>query len=457
MSQPSAGSDPIAAITAQTAAEIAEAVRDLVDTGQLAPGASLPPVRTFAEQLAVNRNTVVAAYGLLVQAGVAVTRGRAGTRIVDLQPLPQEGFTHAPGLVDIASGNPDPTLLPDASKALAQLTADEPVLYGQPVIDPDLACWARDIYATDVGEAALTVTAGSADAVQRLLADSLTIGDAVGFEQPCFLTTLQTAQAAGYRPVAMPVDDEGLTVEGLEAALEEGIRALVVTPRAHNPTGAVISAARARSLAALLSKYPHVLIIEDDHFWQLSGHRYRSIIPSGHPRWALVRSVSKSLGPDLRVGLVGSDRLTASRLAAHIRSGTMWVSHLLQRLAYLLASHDETPAQLAYAAAEYARANASLIEALEHEQIASTAADGVNVWINLETVAAPVVDALMNFGWLVRDGAEFSLDATDAAMNHIRVTIHQLSTEQLNQFVTDLAEVLQRRRPALSESKNTVD
>ncbi len=442
MPQSSAVSDPIASITAKTAAEIAEAVRDLVDAGQLPPGASLPPVRTLAEHLAVNRNTVVAAYGLLVQAGVAVTRGRAGTKIIDLQPLPQEGFSNVAGLIDIASGNPDPDLLPPADRAIAQLAADDPVLYGQPVIDPELAEWAKRMFAPDVGEAQLTVTAGSADAVQRLLADSLTVGDAVGFEQPCFLTTIQTAQAAGYRPVPMPVDAEGLTVEGLRNALDEGVRALVVTPRAHNPTGAVIAPARAKALAGLLAEHPHVLIIEDDHFWQLSNHPYRSIIPVNHPRWALVRSVSKSLGPDLRVGLVGSDKLTASRLAAHIRSGAMWVSHLLQRLTYLLATHSDTPAQLAYASAEYARANADLVTALAANNISATSADGVNVWIHLERGAAPIVEGLTARGWLVRDGAEFSLDHTDDAVNHIRVTIHQLSEQQLHQFAADLAAVL---------------
>ncbi|GAA4114832.1 aminotransferase class I/II-fold pyridoxal phosphate-dependent enzyme [Enteractinococcus coprophilus] len=442
MPQSSAISDPIASITAQTAAEIAESVRDLVDAGRLTPGASLPPVRALAEYLDVNRNTVVAAYGLLVQAGVAVTRGRAGTKIVDLQPLPQEGFSNVPGLIDIASGNPDPDLLPSAGNALAQLAADEPVLYGQPVIDPDLAAWARAMLAEEVGHAELTITAGSADAVQRLLADSLTIGDAVGFEQPCFLTTIQTAQAAGYRPVPMPVDAEGLTVEGLQHALDEGIRALVVTPRAHNPTGAVISAPRAAALAALLADHPHVLIIEDDHFWQVSNHPYRSITPDNHPRWALVRSVSKSLGPDLRVGIVGTDRLTASRLAAHIRSGAMWVSHLLQRLTYLLANHPDTPAQLAHAATEYARANAELIAALEAVGITALSADGVNVWINLKKTAAPVVESLAARGWLVRDGAEFSLDNTDDAANHIRVTIHQLTPGQRTTFVEDLVAVL---------------
>lgn len=442
MPQSPATSELIASITAKTAAEIAEAVRDLVDTGQLVPGASLPPVRALAEQLEVNRNTVVSAYGLLVQAGVAVTRGRAGTRIIDLQPLPQEGFSHVTGTIDIASGNPDPDLLPPAAEALAQLAADAPVLYGQPVIDPDLAQWARRALGSDAHDFALSVTAGSADAVQRLLADSLTIGDAVGFEQPCFLTTIQTAQAAGYRPVPMPVDDEGLTVAGLQHALDEGIRALVVTPRAQNPTGAVISTVRAAALQALLADYPHVLIIEDDHFWQLSGHPYRSVVPKGHPRWALVRSVSKSLGPDLRVGLVGSDHLTASRLAAHIRSGAMWVSHLLQRLTYVLATHPQTPTQLAHASTEYARANAQLIAALAARGVTATADDGVNAWINLGTKAAPVVEKLKAQGWLVRDGAEFSLDDADDAGNHIRVTIHQLSDQQLQQFVTDLSAAL---------------
>ena len=129
--------------------------------------------------------------------------------------------------------------------------------------------------------------------------------------------------------------------------------------------------ATAQDLAALLADHPHVLIIEDDHFWQVSNHSYRSIIPANHPRWALVRSVSKSLGPDLRVGLVGSDKLTASRLGSHIRSGAMWVSHLLQRLTYLLITHPDTPAQLAEAAQEYAHANAQLIDALVASKISA--------------------------------------------------------------------------------------
>src|SRR5699024_12848115 len=117
-----------------------------------------------------------------------------------------------------------------------------------------------------------------ATAGERLLADSLTTGAAVGFEHPCLLSTLLTAQAAGYRPVPSPVDAQGPTVAGLRAALDDGIRAVVATPRAQNPTGAVISQNRADELSALLCDYPYVLILHDDHFLYLSRPTPRALI-----------------------------------------------------------------------------------------------------------------------------------------------------------------------------------
>src|SRR5699024_1276893 len=115
-----------------------------------------------------------------------------------------------------------------------------------------------------------------------------------------------------------------------------------------------------------------------------------------HPRWALARSVAKSLCPDLRVGLVCSDPLCAYRLGANVCSGAMCVSHMLQRLSYLLTTNPDTPAQLEHACTEYARANARLIAALDDHGISARAADGVNVWIDLHRVASPVVQAMGN-------------------------------------------------------------
>jgi DNA-binding transcriptional MocR family regulator len=249
-------------ITGRSAADIAASVRALIERGVLLPGDALPPVRNLADELGVNRNTAVAAYRQLTQAGVVVTRGRGGTLVAGHSPVAQEGFAADNVLRDVATGNPDPELIPDPLQALAGM-AGRPVLYGEPVIDPDLERWADSWMRSDLApsDVHLTITSGAADAVERLLAQALVRDDAVALEDPCFLTSIHTMRVGGYRPVPVPVDDEGMTVAGLSAALEQGVRAIVCTPRAQNPTGASVSERRAVALREVLREHPYVLVI----------------------------------------------------------------------------------------------------------------------------------------------------------------------------------------------------
>ena len=80
----------------------------------------------------------------------------------------------------------------------------------------------------------------------------------------------------------------------------------------------------------MLARHPQVLAIVDDHFALLSNAAYHSALPTGAPRWALVRSLTKALGPDIRVALVASDAATSRQLRLRLASGTSWVSHVLQ-------------------------------------------------------------------------------------------------------------------------------
>lgn len=63
--------------------QIANQVKYLVASGRLEPGEELPPIRTLAEQLLVNPNTVARAYRELELAGVVVKRRTAGTYVSD--------------------------------------------------------------------------------------------------------------------------------------------------------------------------------------------------------------------------------------------------------------------------------------------------------------------------------------------------------------------------------------
>src|SRR5436190_12946608 len=61
--------------------QIVNQVKYLVASGRLAADEELPPIRTLAEQLLINPNTVARAYRELELAGVVVKRRTAGTYV----------------------------------------------------------------------------------------------------------------------------------------------------------------------------------------------------------------------------------------------------------------------------------------------------------------------------------------------------------------------------------------
>ncbi len=426
-------------ITGTTAADIADSVRGLRDRGVLRAGSPLPPVRELAATLGVNRNTAVAAYRQLAQAGIVISRGRAGTVITGLEAVAQEGYASDTVLRDVGTGNPDPRLIPDPSHALATV-AGRPVLYGEPVIDRGLEQWAQQWIANDIGhlDFRITVTSGAVDAVERLLAQALMRDDAVALEDPCFLASIHTVRLGGYRAVPVPVDDEGMTVQGLRDALDAGIRAVICTPRAQNPTGASLTATRAAELRAVLVDHPYVLIIEDDHFSMLSHRPYESLIGPEHRRFALVRSVSKFLGPDMCLAIAATDATTAERLAMRLSPGTTWVSHLLQRLTLTQLTDESVVSRIAEAGEHYAARNTAFATRLREEGLNSPATDGLSLWVQLPKPARVVAERLMRRGWLARTGDDFALDERAEPSHHLRLTVHDLSDDDAETLVADL-------------------
>ncbi|MBE2319334.1 aminotransferase class I/II-fold pyridoxal phosphate-dependent enzyme [Solirubrobacter sp. CPCC 204708] len=452
-------------ISGHTAEEIAGSVRDLVSVGTLVAGATLPPIRALAADLGVNRNTVAAAYRQLVAAGVAETHGRGGTAIADVPELEREGAAGPRGLgapVDLASGNPDPALLPDLR---AWRAVYEPVLYGVTAEDPGLVRWARERFEAELERAFdVVVTHGAVDAVERVLAVHLTRGDAVAVEDPCFLAHIGTLRLNGFTAVPVAVDAEGMRPAALDAALRAGARAVVVTPRAHNPTGAAVTGARAEQLRAVLAAHPHVLVIEDDHFSALSSCPYVRSTPPETARWALVRSVTKFLGPDLRVAVVATDERTAARM--HARLAPAWVSHLLQSLARDLLADPATTALVARARGAYAERAALLAVRLAPRRFRAGAAvpsglngssppdgpsppphdaarprvsippDGLNVWVDVPGDADLVAQRLAALGFLVRPSSAFAVGGPPRQA--VRVTTSTLTPGQAEAFVAAL-------------------
>src|SRR5499427_7997930 len=323
------------------AATIAGQIERLIAVGELRPGERLPAVRALATGLGVSPATVAAGYRSLRDRGLVTPDGRHGA-VVALQPplRVRPARSLPPGVRDLASGNPDPALLPPLGPALARIDPAHK-LYGGPAILPQLADIAQAGFAADGIGGDIAAVAGAVDGIERVLQAELRPGDRVGVEDPSWPRIGDLVSAIGLRAEPIAVDQAGLLPDRLAAALQAGARAIIATPRGQNPTGAAIDAQRAAEIQHVLSGHPQVLVIEDDYIADIAGAPYNAVHGRSH-RWAVIRSVSKALGPDLRLATLAADSLTTSRVAGRQLLGAGWVSHLLQQIVMTLRSHTAT-------------------------------------------------------------------------------------------------------------------
>jgi len=444
-------------ITGRRAAEIAADVERAVGEGELPPGALLPPLRELASRLGVNPNTVAAAYRLLRDRGVIETAGRRGSRVLPRPALTtREAATLPvpPGARNLAHGNPAVDLLPDPAGALsralgaaAAAQSGMPVRYGAAALEETLGAVARGSFAADgIPGGRLAVASGSLDAIERIFQAWLRPGDTVAVEDPGWASLIDLLPALGLRPVPVPVDDDGPLPAAVYRALADGARALVVTARAQNPTGAAVGAARAAELRAALADHQDVLLIEDDHGHGIVDLPHHPLCAhpggsgaAGTPvvrHWAVARSAAKALGPDLRVAVVAGDAETVDRVLGRQRLGPGWVSHLLQRAtAELWSAADPVAVGRAYGLRRDA-----LLEALRARGVPAHGRSGLNVWVPVadETV---VVAGLLARGWAVAPGSRYRL----ASRPGIRITTAELDPEDAGRLAEDVAAMV---RPA---------
>ena len=431
-------------IGGRSASALVASVEAALREGRLAPGAPLPTVRALAASSGVSPATVAAAYRLLRDRGLVSGQGRRGTRVTHRPPLSAPAPPPvAAGLRDVANGNPDPRQLPPLKPLLAKLRA--PVrLYDEAARDERLcALAARQFEADGIDAASLCVVAGALDGVERVLQAHLRAGDAVAVEDPGYSGVLDLVAALGLVAEPVAVDDAGPQPEALERALKAGCRALVLTPRAQNPTGAALDAPRARDLRRVLDRHPDVLVVEDDHAGPVAGTPAFSLSP-GRRRWAVVRSVSKTLGPDLRLGVLAADAGTVARVQGRQSLGQGWVSHLLQELVAALWSDAATQKRLRRATVHYAERREALLEALRGHGLAAHGRSGMNVWVPVLEEAATIA-RLAAAGWAVRAGERYRLKSGPA----VRITVSLLEGDDVPRVAAAVAAAV---RPAAART-----
>jgi len=427
------------ALRASSAAELVHEIEASVLNGAFAPGERLPSVRSLASQVGLSPATVASGLAELRRRGVIVTERRRGSRIGQAPPI---GARRVPlavpsGARDLSRGNPDPELLPDIAAALARC-APSGRLYGEPPMLDALAQLARERFAAEgVRAEHVCVLSGALDAIERVLQASLRAGDTVAVEDPGYAALYDLLRASSLQLEGVAIDDRGMLARPLERALERGAAAVILTPRAQNPTGAALDAERARELREVLGRHPGVLVIEDDHLGPIAGAALHSVA-GGRERWAVTRSVAKALGPDLRLALLSGDERTVARVQGRQQCGPGWVSHVLQALVLELWSEPAVERLVARAERVYRQRRELLLEQLSAHGIEAHGASGLNVWVPVAEEAS-VFAALLQRGFVVAAGAPYRLTAGRPA---IRVTVSTLTGAESRRLSAALAEIL---------------
>ncbi len=412
----------------------------------MSAGERLPTVRALATKLRVSPTTVAAAYNALRVRGLVHGSGRRGTVVNQRPPLLTRAVfpPPAPGPRNLAEGGPDPAMLPKLKPYLARLEGIQG-RYGDAENRAALMkLAARQFKGDAIAADSIAIVSGALDGIERVLQAHLRPGDIVAVEDPSYTGVLDLVAALALVAEPVAIDDSGPLAADLNRALKLGAKAFILTPRAQNPSGGALDRKRAAELRQVLAAFPEVVLIEDDHAGQVAGAPAITL-SGGRAYWATVRSVSKSLGPDLRVSVMAGDALTVARVQGRQSLGPRWVSHILQDLVAMMWADGATPAVLHKAADTYASRRRALIEALAQHGIEARGRSGLNVWVPVAEEAA-VANAMAAKGWAIRAGESYRIKSAPG----IRVTISTLPSEDARKFAADLAESIRPRTHAQS-------
>lgn len=334
--------------------QIAHALMQEVHRGRLKPGDGLPGYRTLGEQLGVSRNTVMAAYRELQAEGWVVSTPGEGSVVApdpprrvpgqppqDLPPGgaggmgfdlagagPEEAPKGAPGLLKVASGLPDPRLLPGAELARAyrralvlnrqqNLELEDP--QGHPLLRQSLARMLSASRGIAASPENILVTRGSQMALFLVGQALVAPGDAVAVEALGHAGAWEAFARAGARCLPVPVDGEGLRVGALAQLSEtERLRAVFVTPLRQYPTLVPLAPERRARLVELAQAHRFAIIESDQDSEFLFEGRPRAPLAAEDRSGLVVHvgTLSKIFSPNLRLGFVHGPAPLVARMRA---------------------------------------------------------------------------------------------------------------------------------------------
>ncbi|HEV2528086.1 MAG TPA: PLP-dependent aminotransferase family protein [Thermomicrobiales bacterium] len=487
--------------------QIETAIDQMIRTGHLRDGMRLPPERSLAAQLGVDRTTVVAAYrelaadgrvaarvgrGTVITGDLGITTDQGGAVPVIRRRFPWEEVVtaqpdddatlddvaadaHRPGMLSLASAVPASEGYPiaefrsllgdalrDSGEALLQYAPPE----GLPALREQIAARMRDRGA-DVGADNVLVCAGSQQGLYLLARALVVPGDTVLVEAPTYVGAIGVFRAADAHLVPIPRDRDGVDPARLEALLaRRPVRLIYLLPTYQNPTGASLSDERRRQVLAVAARHG-VPAIEDDPYGELryEGERQATLFETAGSGGgvAYLSTFSKVLFPGFRVGWVAGapaliERLRREKALVDLDSNAVVQSAVAQYLAQGLLDDHLRSVRPAYRERRDALI-AGLSAAMPHA-VWRMPSGGFSLWVELTggLRTRDVLAAATSHGVTFVPGEVFHVDG--GGRSALRLSFPALAPAEAyeagQRLATAILEVAARRGPRREPSARIV-
>ena len=307
--------------------------------------------------------------------------------------------TQDPEIISFSGGLPSPLSFP--MEALGESMARATERYGTklfqysltagiPELREFIAARCNEKYGLGVTPADILITTGSQQALDLIAKITLDPGDGVIVEEPGYLGALQTFMQ--YAPTFHPVtlNEEGLDVAGLAAALEAPrVKFIYTVPNFQNPTGLTYSIENRNKVYETI-KDKNVILIEDDPYGELrfDGKTLPYIAAGRYDNCILLGSFSKTATPGMRVGyLVCKNAELLEAIATAKESSDVHTSVLSQYVLFDYLTHNDYDGHIAEIRALYQSQCSIMLDAMAEcfpASVSYTKPDGgMFIWCTL--------------------------------------------------------------------------
>ena len=463
--------------------QIADHIRSEIESGELAPGSRLPPIRTLASDIGVNRDTVALAYEELASAGLLESVVGRGTFVrgsgVGAAVAPVEvslarnvenllafenarpRFGEGTDVVPLHSLIPDPAFYPvDAfrrclNRVLSRGGA-ELLQYGAPQGHAGL----REVIAERfeaigcrLGADEIVLCHGASQGISLALRLFAQPGDSVAVEMPTYHNLLSTLVALGLRATPVQLGPDGPDLEQLERSLSrQDVKAFYTIPTFHNPMGITTSTSARRQLLDVAGRCG-VPVIEDGFEMDLRcAGREIPPLAALDPHGLVVHlsSFSKSLFPGVRVGSITAQGRALEGLLALKHSTDLSDAMPLQAALEEFVRSGEYDRHLGRMRRMLRSRTKAILAALEQEMPDGTTwtepEGGYQVWLELgfDVDTRDLLADAAREGVLFAPGSQFFTDRGPS--RGLRLTLAQANEDEIRRGVAILGEVIRRRQ-----------